>query len=157
MDQEQMPIFRHAVLGGTFDRLHDGHKLLLGTASDLAMKVGVAITSEAFLKEHGSKKRASHLIEPYETRKKRVEQFLKANAMEWYTKELNDKYGMATTDPTADCIIVSEESYPTAVEINEVRKSRGFHLLSIILITYARDDNGNIVASSSLREQELQS
>ena len=41
--------FRYCVMGGTFDRLHEGHKLLLKTASLLAENVFVGIVSNDFL------------------------------------------------------------------------------------------------------------
>ena len=154
MDLEQRPIFKHAVLGGTFDRFHAGHELLLGTAGDIAIRVGVAVSSDAFLQVFGSKKEEPELIQPYETRRAGVEQFLIDNALEWYIQPLEDRYGMAITEESADCIFVSHETYKTAVEINEIREHAGMPMLSIIMISYARDDEGDIVASSILRQQE---
>ncbi len=154
MDMEQRPIFKHAVMGGTFDRFHAGHKFFLGMATDLAIKVGVGITTPEYLNRFGSRKSAKELIQSFQERKVNVEAFLQAHAMTWYTCPLSDKHGFAATDESVDCIFVSEETYATALKINEIRQEKGFQLLSILIIGYACDRDGEIVASSHIRETE---
>ena len=58
--------------GGTFDHLHDGHKLLIETALKVSNKVVIGLTSQKMLK----RKRFADLIEDYNTRKKNLEDFI---------------------------------------------------------------------------------
>ena len=66
-------LYNHVVLGGTFDRLHTGHKVLLSTAvlrCDTRLTVGV--TSSKLL----TRKTLPELIQPVEDRMRGVESFL---------------------------------------------------------------------------------
>ena len=66
-------LYNHVVLGGTFDRLHVGHKVLLSTAvlrCDTRLTVGV--TSSKLL----TRKTLPELIQPVEDRMRGVESFL---------------------------------------------------------------------------------
>ena len=66
-------LYSHVVLGGTFDRLHPGHKVPLSTAvlrCDTRLTVGV--TSPALL----TRKTLPELIQPVEDRMRGVESFL---------------------------------------------------------------------------------
>ena len=65
-----MPRFRHAVLGGTFDRFHAGHEALLATAFRVGERVSVGITSDRFLADHPKPWAAG--IQAYTTRERAV-------------------------------------------------------------------------------------
>ena len=70
---EAKSLYSHVVLGGTFDRLHRGHKILLSTAllrCDTRLTVGV--TSAALL----ARKTLPELIQPVEDRMREVEDFI---------------------------------------------------------------------------------
>ena len=66
--------YEHVCMGGTFDHMHQGHRLLLAQACLITkgtLHCGVAAD------ELLAKKAYAHLIEPLEERKKAVEAFLK--------------------------------------------------------------------------------
>src|SRR5271157_1505428 len=65
---------RTAVLGGTFDQLHVGHRALLAAAFAAADRVGIGVTSDAFLRKH-PKPRAERL-RPYAERVDALEAYL---------------------------------------------------------------------------------
>ena len=66
-------LYSHVVLGGTFDRLHPGHKVLLSTAVlRCNTRLTVGVTSPALL----TKKTLPELIQPVEDRMRGVESFL---------------------------------------------------------------------------------
>lgn len=68
-------VYDAVVLGGTFDRLHAGHKLLLQAAAELAKKrVVIGISTGPML----ARKKLAHLIEPLEVRREAVQGFIKA-------------------------------------------------------------------------------
>jgi cytidyltransferase-like protein len=68
--------FTRAVLGGTFDRLHDAHRSLLYTAASIANEVFAGVVSEELGKELFAGKELREMIQPYETRAKNVEAYL---------------------------------------------------------------------------------
>ena len=55
MTTQDQPIFNHAVIGGTFDKLHEGHTLLIKTACTVAKSVSIGLTSTAYLKKYPKK------------------------------------------------------------------------------------------------------
>ncbi len=59
-------------LGGTFDHLHEGHKLLLKTALSISEKVEIGLTSQELLKN----KQFFSKLEDYKTRKANLELFI---------------------------------------------------------------------------------
>lgn len=54
-------------MGGTFDHLHIGHKLLLKTAFSISRKVVIGLTAEEML----NNKKYKSKLEDYKTRKKK--------------------------------------------------------------------------------------
>ena len=66
-------IYNHVVLGGTFDRIHPGHKILLSTALlRCETRVTVGVTSSALL----TKKLLPELIQPVQDRIDGVMRFI---------------------------------------------------------------------------------
>ena len=65
--------FDYACLGGTFDRIHGGHKLLLQTALKLAKRVLIGVTTDELARRG---KKLPELIYPYEKRVQDVIDFL---------------------------------------------------------------------------------
>ena len=68
--------FEYGCLGGTFDRLHGGHKLLLEVAFKLAKKVLIGITTDNLAKNG---KEIPDLIWNFKKRTKDVTDFLQTS------------------------------------------------------------------------------
>jgi len=127
--------FRNVAVGGTFDRLHAGHRLLLGATALVATEgIYVGVTSDKLL----IKKKNKELLEPYTVRE--------AAAVE-YMQRINPKVvvragalvdpkvpPLAATNADFQAIVVSEETISGAEEINYVRKSLGFDPLVIVVV-----------------------
>ena len=101
-----------------------------------------------------SKKYASH-IEPYHVRKRNLEDFIgNLSSLERVEiVQLNDRYGPPIHEPEYEGIIVSQETYNTALKINEIRTEKGFNPLLIVVIPLIRDKNDAIISSTAIRKQ----
>jgi len=138
-------------MGGTFDHLHDGHKFLIKTALLLSKKIVIGLTTEDLLK----KKKYAAKIENYKTREQNLKTFIDSighlNRVEIIP--LNDPYGPLVHEPEYEGIIASQETYKNALKINEIRESKSFTPLIIIVIPKIKDRNNNILSSTAIREK----
>lgn len=140
-------------MGGTFDHLHEGHRFLIETALSLSHNVVIGLSTEPLLKN----KKYPLKLEDYETRKKNLESFVSSftdlNRVE--ILELNGPFDCERTpidDPEFEGQIVSEETYPNALKINEIRESKGFKPMIIIVIPIIKGKNKEKISSTSIRE-----
>jgi pantetheine-phosphate adenylyltransferase len=138
-------------MGGTFDHLHDGHKFLIKTALLLSKKIVIGLTTEDLL----NKKKNAAKIENYKTREQNLVAFIDSighlNRVEIIP--LNDLYGPPIHEPEYEGIITSQETYKNALKINEIRESKSFTPLIIIVIPMIKDRNKNILSSTAIREK----
>ena len=148
--------YTRAVMGGTFDRFHDGHRELLKTAAHMAKEMFVGIVSEELGKELFAKKQWGDKIEPYEVRENYVKEFLADFDVIADVDPLFDPWGPAPNDPRADVIIVSEETRSSADIINKMREEKGLKILDIITIPWLRDEGGELISSTELRKKEFE-
>ncbi|KAK9895896.1 Nucleotidylyl transferase [Cystobasidium minutum MCA 4210] len=120
-------------LGGTFDHLHAGHKVLLSMACWLARRrVIVGISDDVLLKNKSDRE----YLESLETRTHAVKSFLDLVCphIQHDLPALQDVYGPTSTDPDVQGIIFSEESRKGAVAVAEIRKERNLSTLETFVI-----------------------
>ena len=102
--------YRHVCLGGTFDHLHPGHKLLLTEAAHLASeKITIGIAHDDLLKNKSLKE----FIQSYSIREKSVKNYLDSiskNQLEIDIQPIQDPVGPAGTIVDLDAIVLSEET-----------------------------------------------
>lgn len=142
--------YRRVIVGGTFDRLHKGHKLLLTVAADLADELLVGLADGPLL----DGKRFRKLIEPYEVRKHRVEEFLRSLGVRFEIVRITDPIGPAATCD-ADAMVVSEETADRAEETNRIRRSLGKKELDIVVVPLILAQDGQPIKSSRIRAGEI--
>ena len=99
--------YQRAVMGGTFDRLHDAHRSLLYTAAYVAGEVFVGVVSETLGEKMFKRKKYWELIEPYEMREQSVKNYLSRYCEQIEVAPLDDMWGPAPHDERADVIVRS--------------------------------------------------
>ncbi len=117
------------VLGGTFSRLHKGHKLMLQYAFNTGNKVIVGLTTDEFLKHNKSYKGYS-----YASRKRTLERFMSTLGTDFEVLPLDTRAGNTETSPEYVAIVVSKETKKSAEAINRKRIANGLNKLEIITV-----------------------
>lgn len=139
-------------MGGTFDHLHEGHKLLLRTAFRVGKKVIIGLATDALLNE----KKYKEKLESYETRKENILRFVESINLEYRENcsiiPLSDPFGPAITDPTIEIHISSEESYKNAMKINEIRQEKGLNKMILVIVPAVLNKNGTKISSTDIRK-----
>ena len=139
--------YSKVAVGGTFDKFHDGHKKLLSTAFEIADNVEIGVTSDAFGGLKGD-------IDSCKVRMKNLKSFFK-DYSNFIIVPLEDPYGTTIYDSDFDAIVVSEETEPTAVEINEIRISKGMNPIDIVVVSFVLAYDGTPISSTRIRRGEI--
>lgn len=139
--------YKKVAVGGTFDKFHDGHKKLLATAFDLGEKVEIGVTSDAFGGLKGD-------IDSCKERMANLNSFF-SDKSNFHIMSLDDPYGTTIYDGEFDAIVVSEETEPTAIKINEIRQSKDMKMLDIVVISFVLAEDGNPISSTRIRCGEI--
>ena len=147
-------ILNQVGLGGTFDHLHEGHKYLIKTALSISEKIVIGLTTQKML----NNKKAASKLEDYATRERNLKAFVKTftDIKRVEIVELNDPYGPPINEPEYEGLIVSQETYETALRINEIRVNKSFKPLVIIVIPIIKDKNNIKISSTSIREDLIE-
>lgn len=139
--------YKKVAVGGTFDKFHDGHKKLLTTAFEIGEDIIIGVTSDAFGGLKGD-------IDSCEERMSNLKSFF-SNKSNFKIISLDDPYGTTIYDEDFDAIVVSEETEPTAVEINHIRYSKGMKPLDIVVVSFVLAYDGTPISSTRIRCGEI--
>ncbi len=140
--------YRKVVVGGTFDRLHLGHKALLRKAFDVGKIVYVGLTSDEMVKN----KAYSDRILPYEIRLADLIKFFTVNSYRNYRiVKIHTAIGFADRIKSLEAIVVSEETFKGALLVNKARIEKGMKPLDIIRIPLVRSYIGPRISSTLIR------
>ena len=140
-------------VGGTFDRLHAGHRLLLAAAARTVAPGGtlyVGVTSSELLanKKHG------HLVEPYETRAESARAFLRQclppeRSVDVRIGPLDASPPLAATIRDMNGLVISQETISGAEALNDVRSTAGFDPLAFVVVDLVGADSSSSAAKLS--------
>uniref|UniRef100_A0A4X1U0Y3 Bifunctional coenzyme A synthase n=1 Tax=Sus scrofa TaxID=9823 RepID=A0A4X1U0Y3_PIG len=157
----KQPVRGHqrGAVGGTFDRLHNAHKVLLSVACILAQEqLVVGVADKDLLKS----KLLPELLQPYTERVEHLSEFLVdiKPSLSFDLIPLLDPYGPAGSDPSLEFLVVSEETYRGGMAVNRFRLENGLEELTLYQIQLLKDLNPkeneeDKVSSSSFRQQML--
>lgn len=154
--------YETAAVGGTFDHIHDGHKILvLMTIFATSKRLIVGITGSELLKN----KKFSEMLELYQQRQTKLVQFVQKHIsgnLRLETFEINDVCGPTGYIKSIDALVVSRESAKGGDYVNNYRKEHGFPTLDIVTINVIGGD-GNAdnnwkgkLSSTDIRQKELE-
>lgn len=151
--------YKRTILGGTFDRLHNGHKILLSTAAlCTTQELVVGVTDGTML----HKKVLWELIEPIDNRITVLREFLTDidSTISYDIVPIYDPYGPSVQVRDYECIVVTEETLKGGRKVNEERLKMNMPELKIHSIPLLNDPWRNSVeevkvSSSSIRMRLL--
>lgn len=139
-------------LGGTFNILHKGHKLLIDKAIEKAgdngkLSIGITMGDMTKIKEK---------VKSFYDRKKAIENYMsgKKEKLKIEIIPIFDKFGLAI-DESYDVIVVSPETKKIAEEINRRRILKERKPLEILQIPYVLADDGKPISSSRIMRNEI--
>ncbi|KAF7305048.1 CTP-transf-like domain-containing protein [Mycena kentingensis (nom. inval.)] len=143
-------------LGGTFDHLHAGHKILLSMGAFLASeKLIVGVTDDALL----TRKAHAEVLESLPTRIAAVRTFLTAfkPGLVYDIVPINDVYGPTGWDPNIQALVVSKETASGAASIASHRAEHALPALETFTIdvisateTSISDDNADFMKQAKM-------
>ncbi|KAH8365592.1 hypothetical protein KR093_002424, partial [Drosophila rubida] len=132
-ESANLQVYPNVVLGGTFDRIHIGHKIFLTQAVLRASKrLVVGVTTSAMTKN----KVLPELILPVEQRIDELREFLLDidDTLKYEIVPIDDPFGPTQSDPNLDMIVVSAETLRGGQKVNEIRAKNELRQLDIFSI-----------------------
>ncbi|KAM0756069.1 hypothetical protein T439DRAFT_296082, partial [Meredithblackwellia eburnea MCA 4105] len=143
--EEQLNLDTYPVvaLGGTFDHLHPGHKILLTMASLITTErliVGVTAPNLLTKKQHPTQ------LESLDERISNVTKFLQLvrPTIVHDVVPIEDIYGPTATDPLVAALVVSTETRSGGAAVNEERRRKGMSQLDVWEIGLIGEKEGEV-------------
>jgi pantetheine-phosphate adenylyltransferase len=148
-----MKKFRKVAVGGTFDEFHRGHRVLLMKAFEIGERVAIGLCSDKF----AAKMDKPHVTAPYGERLKELEAFLNDLGVSGRAEivPLNDPFGTTLSESCIEAIVVSEETKPVALKINEKRREAGLPPLEIVTVVMVPSENCTPISTTRIRKGEI--
>jgi pantetheine-phosphate adenylyltransferase len=148
-----MKKYQKAAVGGTFDELHRGHKVLLNKAFEVGEKVVIGLTSDEFVAKMGK----PHITASYAERFRSLEDYLERCGLAKRAEivPLNDPYGLTISGKGIEAIVVSQETLQTAQKINTIRSKAGLPPLEIVAVKMVPAENCAPISTTRIRKGEI--
>jgi len=145
--------FKTVAVGGTFDEFHKGHRALLMKAFEASEHVLIGLCSDEFAKKLDK----PHSTAPYEQRLEELKAFLHEHDISERAKiiPLSDIYGVTLAKGCVEALVVSRETEPTALKINEKRKELGLPPLQIVTIDMVPSENHVPISTTRIHRGEI--
>lgn len=133
------------VLGGTFSRLHIGHRKLLEAAIGLGDKILIGLSTDEFASPSKNYK-----LPTYEERRTALDRYLSGLGANFEIVPLTTRLGNTIQNPDYTNLVVSEETAAAARLINSNRTENGLTALRIVVVPIVRGEDLIAVKSSRI-------
>jgi pantetheine-phosphate adenylyltransferase len=146
-------------IGGTFERLHSGHRFFLSRAFELSDRVIIGLTSDDFVQKKFQIPNSKFQIQvrPYQERERELREFLGENG--WLERieivPIEDVYGPALIRRDIEAIFVTRHSRPGAENINARRNAADMTPLEIIEVNLQAAQDHKTISSTRIRMGEI--
>ena len=137
-----------AILGGTFNVIHEGHKALIGKAFELSNDVMIGLATDEFAAK-GRKR-----LNPYYLRMKGLILFLESIGRTAEIFPLADQFGEAVRMEKG-YLVVSKETEKTGLLINEKRIAEGREPMFISVIDMVKNNSGTVIHARNIISGEM--
>lgn len=145
--------FGTVLVGGTFDEFHRGHRALIMKAFEVGNRVIVGLSSDHLAREL----RKNHDVAIYEERLRELRDFLRRQGVFDRAKivPLDTSYGITLSTTIAEALVVSKETEPVGLTINEKRVANGLKPLELVVIDMVPADDTIPISSTRIRHGEI--
>ena len=136
---------RIGLLGGTFDRLHEGHYRLIKEVAARCDFLEIHVTSDSVASTKGNN------VQTYNQRFESLSSHIEQIGIPASVHMLDDRFGPAPH--REDCVVIgcTSETLGGCERINEMRLDAGLKPLEIVLVEHFIDQVGEILSSSRIR------
>jgi len=144
--------YKTVACGGTFDYIHNGHKVLFTKAFNSAENILIGVTTDIFASKLGK-----NVENNFKTRVENLRDYLDKNFDEkdFQIVPLEKHFGFEIYADTVEAIVASIETSSHVIECNKKRIKMGFKPLQLIIIDMVIADDGNPISSSRIRLGEI--
>jgi len=140
---------KKVAVGGTFDILHKGHEALLKRAFSLG-DLTIGLTADKM-----AQRRKKRKVHPFPLRKKTLEDFIKRKFNQKVKiVKIKDPFG-STLKEDFDFLVVSPETYPQALLINQERKKLGKKPIKIVKINFVLAKDKKPISATRIIRGEI--
>lgn len=152
LSNEKERDYGEVLMGGTFDRLHEGHKQLLQKAFEVGDYVYIGLTTDDYIAKSG--KVLKEKVQQYEERLYLLRRYLEQQGVlnRAIIVPLGDTAGPKALDPKLEAIIVSEETRRGGEYVNNLRSQNGIPSMDTVVVPLLADESGHAISSSRLRQ-----
>lgn len=143
-------VFKRILCGGTFDRLHKGHKEFLQFAFTKGKHVTIGLTSDVYIEKY----KKNQGIQSFQKRKNELEAFLRLQDVLSKTTivAIDTPFDETLTQETSVALLVSSETYESGQHINQQREKNHLPKLPLIVFPIIHSEDGRKISSQYIRQ-----
>jgi pantetheine-phosphate adenylyltransferase len=144
--------YSRVATGGTFDRLHAGHRRLLERSFEVGDEVVIGLTSDEFARREGKRPKRS-----YRQRAAGLDAYLRRNfpGRRYAITRLDDYFGPGVASAEVEALVASPETGKRVELANGLRAERGFPPLELVVIDWVASEDGRPISSTRITRGEI--